>query len=1259
MTRPPKKKSPASRKKAARKRARRKPSPRKRSPSNSTAGRSVRRIKQPIEIDWRPFDDGRDAVRFEDMAGELFAAEHREDAFTPNARRTGRDGGMDGVYDGKIDGVGGPWKIAIAVRQDLPAAKRKVLHENRLARKAKVRGLFFITSFNATAADERELKTLAKKGLKGARIWARPKLERVLRKHAWLRQAFFGHQLSPGFVPVAHPSELDDPSQPDLEMVGRSVERQRLRSFIKSSSRIAVLVASGGFGKTRLLRELPQLLLKLRPWRSAWVRRPGQGSIEDGFLNGMPAGKPLLIALDDAAQSPADFIELARLAADAKTADIKLIATVRAVDREAAQRALARFRATVTWIDMAELSIADGARIAKLECPRLDPSDAQRLARTFGSNLFLLRAAAQQIQRGEQPGTVVNDEDIRRLVATRLIDESQRHLATLLDEKDTLRLLSDLALNVPLAFASTTENEALAALHHSGLLRRVGDTLRFRQDVEGDLLLAYLLEQAPQRAVIEHLFASERTGDELQRVLRNLSAAGRGHAAQLIRMRVDRWLTEPAESLSRRVRLLPYCAEAAPDLVAEICVNAAHASALSANDIQSIVLSLERSDSVRGLNLIWELAALDVSHAPYAVHAIIPHLFNPLFHDPEELTQAVELLQRWIAGPLDGRRGELFASAVQALFATVASWDTSDGASFTMHEQALPAVPKLLALRRAGVELLRAMLCHADPLVRGRGVGIVHRHGAPHLGRVSTQAFAQAAKEEFLSLLPLIEARLARETDTGVLASLYSTLAVRWAAGRPAATETERLLVGRRLDPLVNAYRFCSRNDWFYDFDQVLAETPPNDRWGWWIRQYFHNRSDEERDRVVSDLCARYGTVGDLAHCLSVLGTAERPESILDGLCRRDPTAFASALELINDSRARTYAENALRRERYRVNPRLVLEELQQHAEPLADNDVNAYLSCANLRDVSVAISVARYLVESEAVAVRRRALDCIQHRDDADPAAVLDILEHALRDGDWSHHWDMILYVLTKPERQALLNQRSVLRQRIEERFLAGKEWIGDEWHEDRVLELVYGTDIERKLDVLGRLLSNGNLGSIQQVARLIEELVADNEKFSVVAEHLVRWARTLGDEGPKKVEMVIEAALGEEEPPASTFAIATSMLRSSDAVARAVGLILVAQVQRSPEACAMLAQIAANDADVLHERALSQLWSFRWPRGGWSRSIGSPPERQVALQQVLRSAEALVSGKARGLIVEVRRDVDKAIEAFAREDEETLDPR
>jgi hypothetical protein len=170
----------------------------------------------------------------------------------------------------------------------------------------------------------------------------------------------------------------------------------------------------------------------------------------------------MAIALDDAAQALNELTELARLTVDQTMIDVKLIISIRAVDREATARALAKFRAAVAWIDLEELSITDAARIAKLGCPALSPNDAHRLARTFGSNLFLLRAAAQQVQRGEQPRAIVNDESIRRLVAVRLTEETERHLSSLPDQHRTLQLLSEIALNAPLPFDRAKEDVALA-----------------------------------------------------------------------------------------------------------------------------------------------------------------------------------------------------------------------------------------------------------------------------------------------------------------------------------------------------------------------------------------------------------------------------------------------------------------------------------------------------------------------------------------------------------------------------------------------------------------------------------------------------------------------------------------------------------------------------------------------------------------------------------------------------------------------------
>jgi hypothetical protein len=843
--------------------------------------------------------------------------------------------------------------------------------------------------------------------------------------------------------------------------------------------------------------------------------------------------------------------------------------------------------------------------------------------------------------------------------AARLIEEAERQLSSLADQRQTLRLLSEIALNAPLPFDHTRQDEALAALHHAGVLLRVGGTLRFRRDVEGDLLLAYLLDQPAQRAIIEHQFAVQNGGDALQRQLRNLSAAGQGYAATMIRELTQRWLAEPAGSLSHRIRLLPYCAEAAPEQVAEMCLNAAHARVLTADDTGPIVLALGYSDGARGLRLLWDLAALDAAMAPLSIHDAVNRLLNPCFHGPDELTAACVLLEAWLRDSISGRRAEMLAEAVLALFTTVATWNTYDSASFTMHEQELPAVPALLDIRRTATQLLGEMLAHGDVGVRTRAIAVLAKHGAPHLGRVTNRAFDSAAADEFLSLVPIIEARLAAESEMSLLASLYMMLATRWAAGRPGADDAGRLLVGRKIEPLIKAYHYSSRNEWFYSFDEAFAMTPENDRWSWWVQRYLHNRSDAECSRVVSDLRARYRTAQEVAQCISTIAGTDRPEWIIDAWCRCESTLFEEALPVLSDGRARKYVENALRRERYRVDPSKIIADLRAMPQAASLDDINGLLSTSNLSDVAVAVAIARYLVDQLDVAVRRRGLDCIQYRDDADPADVLGILEHALRDGDWGHHWAAILDVLEKPNRRSLIDQCTVLRQRIEKRFLIGKEWVDHVWYEDRVLEILYGDEHAKRLDLLGRLLANGTFGAIQEVGHLIAALVVDAAQFGCVVERLVGWARDLGETGVDTVGSVLEVALHDKDLPSEARTIAMGMLRDGDEVARGLALVLLGQLQANPETCATLARIAADPADGVRERAASTLWSLRWPRGGLSRVVGEPPKKLVTLREILREAQKLASGDARSLVSEVLRDVEQALAAYDREDEEVLLPR
>ncbi len=716
----PKRAKPAPRKDAPRSREP-KARPNRRKKQGRTSTTKPRRTtppanaRQSVELDWNQFAEGKNFDQFEDLAVDIFVAEFGEEHFIPNARRSGKDGGADGLYSSKIGRVSGPWKIACAVRQTFAAAKKKVQEENKLARKAKHRGLFFITSYDATAVEANALAKLAAKGLKGSVVWGRAKLERLLAVHTWLRQLHFGHDLVAGFVPLSHPSVLDDPRQPDLDLVGRDLERQRLSSFIQGNSRIAVLVANGGSGKTRLLRSLPQLLWASRPRRPVWLRRPKQGTIDAAFRSGISIRTPLVIALDDAMQAPSELVELARLATDGGAIDAKLIAAIRAVDLESLRRTLATHATALSIIDLSDLTVAERAKIAALECPGLNASDASQLARVYGSNLFLLRAAAQQLRRGASPATVIDDDDMRRLIATRFLADAERLLADMQGVGETRRTLALSALSVPLPLDNIERDEALAALLNGGLLRRVGNTLRFRNDVEGDILLAYLLEQPAERVPIEKALAQPSDGNELQQRLRNLSAAGKGRAAAIIREIVRRWIAEPLQQRHHNLlRFLPYCAQAAPDEVAELCLAHARESRFDAGELSQIIHAVGRDDSPRGLRLAADLAALELSKS-FSIPSITSSLLNPYFHDARELVEAEELLAEWLVGGMRPGLPELIAESLNALFITVARWDTSDEASVTFHERELPATPRLLSIRTEAVRLLGSSAITSKP----------------------------------------------------------------------------------------------------------------------------------------------------------------------------------------------------------------------------------------------------------------------------------------------------------------------------------------------------------------------------------------------------------------------------------------------------------------------------------------------------------------------------------------------------------------
>jgi hypothetical protein len=1221
-----------------------------------------------LNLDWDELC-GRDNGRsFENLGLDLFAEKFGDVQLIPNAPRAGRDGGADGIFNGAIDRVEGPWKIACAVRQTFAEAMKKVRHENRLARKAKQRGLLFITSYKAHPTEVAALEKEAAKGLKAGRVWSCGRLTRMLRDYPWLRQVYFGHELIPGFVPVSHSAELDDQNQPDIEIVGRDTELATLTAHLAGErGRIAIIEAAGGSGKSRLLRAMPAFLDMARPRRSVWLRRPDVGTIEKSLRSGLPTRRPILLALDDAGQALDEVRELVRLAADG-TLNANVVLAIRSVDHDRVMACVGGLRGAVSWIRLAPLTTDDAALIAKHECPNLSPEDATRLAQAFGTNLFLLRAAAQLLARGESPSQVVDDEHIRGLVARRFISEAEQRLCAHMPESEVPTLLAELALTVPISEQATTKDTRIATLSHAGLLRRVGNTLRFRRDVEGDVLLAHLIEIDSQRATIERVVEAQIDSENLECLLRNLSSAGKGFASAVIARIVRRWRADPSllGSWRRVLRLLPYCARAAVDEVSELCAYLASCVSLGGDDVGPTILAVGHADASKGVRLAGDIARAGFVRgrfSNYHPRGLCDTVLNPYaLESPDvELGGVCEVLGRWLDASVPPQLGELIENALKSLFSTVARWDTSSATSITLHEKALPAVEPLLEIRRKATSLLARMLAHPERHVRLHGIEVLEDHGGPNIGRVSTRAFEGAAAKEFERLIPTISDRLETEVDTEVWFRMYVALARRWALVRPGADRAAELLRGRCLDPIIKAFHFSeNKTEWFWSFDEVEKSAPAtaNDRWPWWVQTHLSNRADpRELDRVIDGLCERYSNANGVIQCATEIASTICPSWVLDVWCRRAPNLFRDAVQDVADGPVRVLLIRALARTRYAEDPSAGPNDLFALPRPLRENEVVAILESFHPTPEQ-AIEIARFLADDESIEIRRRAIAVIQHRADIDPANALDVLAHVLRDGDWSGDWSLVWSTLHNSERRPLIAEQTDLRTRIEAQLLLGDDSFSDGWHLQQIAQMLYTSDVDARIALLTRIFTLKTYAAATRVGLLSTPLLDGDRSFAQFARQMQNWIASGGDDSIRLLDIALNR-LRRKEFPEGAFATASELARSTDASAQKAGIILLARLPSRPEACAQIATLAAGPASEVQELAIRQLWSFRWPRGVYSRSVGEPAPAMLALRDALQGALAQCTRDARPLIAEVLASLQAKLDAERHEDEEDLEPR
>ncbi len=1208
------------------------------------------------------------------MASDLFDAEYDSDFFTSGPTHKGKDGGTDGAYEGMLLGMKGGWKVACAVRQSIPALEKKIEEENRKAKRDMFKGLLLMTPLDLNVKETKRLSKLAGTGLKKGAVWGRSKHERLLQKNPWVAAVHFARSVIPGFVPVDKEEEKDIPEQLDLPLIGREAELMAINDFLIGSNRVLVILAAGGCGKSRLLRETNKLPTKKGARRIPWLRRIGQGTVDEALKGGLPIGKPLLLCMDDAGRDVKEVQELARISKNGlPSIDAKLILSARVADREVINKALSELGVLFTEIEIENLSTEDLVRIAKEEWREIPDDTANKIAKFSGSNVFILRAFVQLLKKGLNPAKIVNDERLRSTIANRLLTEAISNLEGTLSKEASEKALLKFSLNTPFR-VQESDQEVVNILLEAKLLRKVGAKVRFRADVEGDLLLAHIIRR-PSAIVYARQLLSSEPHALLTRV-RNLAAAGSGKATDLVKEACKSWLGNAhAEDETKKlhiVEVLPYCCEAAPEEVSNICIQYVRSgSNLSTDQLGPIVISLSRnSHPVQALGLLRSLREAGLTEGMYTNYKMSElgnEIVNLAYHEPDEIKKVCSQIDSWLNEVGIGQSAQICEAVFESILGTTLHWRTSETMSLTFHEQAINPTNKILDLRSCAIQLIEKMCVHPDNDIRLAAVSLILNREVRTRGNVDTSHLNKLVEAEAKIIFPFLEKLLENEKVLAVQSKATIGLIHCWAAEHIGYDLAEQILKKYRWSVLLKAYQFVhNRWDWVSDFNTLVTRAPSQDRWSWWVDET-HTKSSEQRNLETSvlavELYTKFLDKNSTLFALKEIGVGDNIFELMRAWCKLKPTIFYEIIEDgSTEDRLKNVIERTLRRQRFEENNKLAVQETKDaldHSFP--PEKVEEIVYDALPLPMHETEELIETLVTQQAIAYRRIGIRRLPYQNSLQPGKTAELVETALRDGDWSEGLDDICRVFNEKTFIKELDDKPSLAVVLETRLIeviSEKNWkkTGRDSHFiKQLLNILIAQKGALRLKLVEASIKSKDYDALLLAANMVAPIFNSENNLSDLVTACKKWMEDGYLNGTSERGVLFKKA--DQGDHQIILKKARELIKDGDEKRSLIGISLLAELRTDSDACVCLAEAAALKTKV-GKIAKSRLDLFLYTKGVMKYTPGETPQALVVIKDMLESAlDKTLIPEAKAIIQNLINGAKQNIQNYKFEDEEVFD--
>lgn len=869
---------------------------------------------------WEEIDNEK---TFQRLVNHLFALECNSPGFIPSSPHIGADEGWDGYYEGYYpnEKESGVWSIQSkwttkSFKQAVALLRKEIEKELANAKRNKVGHLRIATNAELKVEQVKDLESLNKRHVKTLKLWHREELTRRIELQPFLKYYFFGQPQYPKFIPwnlyfeqiEKHLLPLTTKPIPKF-----NVYTAKISQFVASDTHNILLVHSpGGTGKSHMLRDLGQTVHRMDPYMQPWLVRQGHRKTEDAIQDEIISGQKYTLIFDDADRFPEEVRPLISFCKH-KGNTVKLILAFRTSGLRSIYGIIKELRCEEIY---GELSFSDWTKYELIQLLRTvtgkEKIEDEEIYATLYPNPFLIVWIGKRIIK--EP--TITFEKISEKLVNEIEYESEQCLKENFKESEVKDLLINLACIMPFSIQDSkiiellsgqlgkkagAIKEGMKSLVETGILREIGNSLRFNPDMKGDLYLAYRLNDLPDTEKIKELM-NLWVGYIPEKLFANLGAATRyAKIATLETISseiIDSWIrsTKETSALDRKKRLslldhicVLVPAESlslinsyldTPPSSASEEVSVFKGKPLTTDDYGPIILNLREFGNLRRdvLEVIAKLKTMQIEgvYSNYKSESLIQSYLSPLYNPQGIILDTLELFDEWL-NDINPQRLELIAKGLSEILAGSHEFTKSTIEGMTFGEKILRATPAVREIRMKSLEVLRNMINHRGVEVKIKAMEVAEAIGGMSMGSMteSDLPISKIIAEERREVIKEIVKYISPEADYHLLSAIENLFMRWWAQKEPGTSKLAGHLRAFPRAPEYLAFRYYTSPEYtIKDFDLVERAAPKRDRRGWFIDNYLDNENVSNPlyfGELVRALSAKYDSKENIVHFLGDL----------------------------------------------------------------------------------------------------------------------------------------------------------------------------------------------------------------------------------------------------------------------------------------------------------------------------------------------------------------------------------------------------